>query len=61
MRFSATIEEEILIIQPDYTPTFEVSSWLFDAAKPPYVGEWSIWLIGLSKEYAQNTTTSFFG
>lgn len=49
------------IIQPDYTLTFEAPKLAFLMPQNQlYVGEWECLPIGLSKEYAQNTTTSFF-
>ncbi|PAC32853.1 NAD(P)H-hydrate dehydratase [Flectobacillus sp. BAB-3569] len=49
------------IIQPDYTLTFEAPKLAFLMPQNQlYVGEWECLPIGLSKEYVQNTSTSFF-
>lgn len=58
---SQPITKDNTIIQPDYTLTFEVPKLAFLMPQNQlYVGEWECLPIGLSKEYAQKTSTSYF-
>ncbi|MDI9866060.1 NAD(P)H-hydrate dehydratase [Flectobacillus sp. DC10W] len=58
---SQPIAKDNTIIQPNYTLTFEAPKLAFLMPQNQlYVGEWECLPIGLSKEYAHNTPTSYF-
>lgn len=58
---SQPIAGDNTIICPDYTLTFEAPKLAFLMPQNlQYVGEWECVPIGLSKEYAHNTPTSYF-
>lgn len=58
---SQPIDKDSTIIQPDYTLTFEAPKLAFLMPQNQlFVGEWECLNIGLSKDYAQNTSSSYF-